>query len=154
MKTKLKITILSVLALIGLLQPLQVQACASEHDMLHHEMQHGFVLSDDDKFASHLVATGHHSRQTEIIGELVIEDSVENDTYQHRKSLNAPKQVYFLFQAQALDLPSLKVGQVLTGPIVESKIGHYESKNIIIKNAKFKVSKVLLNIQNPFFTEQ
>ncbi|RYZ80281.1 MAG: hypothetical protein EOP04_26180, partial [Proteobacteria bacterium] len=40
------------------------EAQASEHSMPH-EMQHGFVLAEDSKFASHLVATGHHSRQVE-----------------------------------------------------------------------------------------
>ena len=146
-------SILATLTIFSLLQASPASACDSHHEMPH-EMQHGFVLADDDKFASHLVATGHHSRQTEILGELVIEDAAENETYKIRKSLNNPKQVYFLFQAQKLDLPTLSVGQVLTGHIVESQIGKYESKNIIIRSAKFKVQKVLLNLENPFFASE
>ena len=144
-------SILATLTILSLLQASIASACESVHEMPHHEMQHGFVLADDDKFASHLVATGHHSRQTEILGELVIENAAENETYKVRKSLNNPKLVYFLFQAQKLDLPSLVEGQILTGHIVESQIGKYESKNIIIRAAKFKVHKVLLNLENPFF---
>ncbi len=34
-------------------------------------------FSEDDKFASHLVANGHHSRQVEIAGVLSIEDQNE-----------------------------------------------------------------------------
>ena len=117
-----------------------------------HEMQHGFVLATDDKFASHLVATGHHSRQAEITGQLTIDDQQEMATYQERKTLSAGGS-YFLFQAQSLDLPSLKDGQVLMGHIVESKIGDYEPKNIIVQKASYKIEKVLLNIPNPFFIE-
>lgn len=116
-----------------------------------HEMQHGFVLGADDTFASHLVAAGHHSRQTEITGELTIEDQQEMEIYQERKSQSASKS-YFLFQAQNLDLPSLSAGQVLTGHIVESRIGDYDPKNKIVKSATFHVQKVLINIPNPFFT--
>lgn len=116
-----------------------------------HEMQHGFVLSADDKFGSHLVATGHHSRQTEIIGELSIEDRAEMESYSKRKSMNTHGGSYFLFQAQTLDLPSLAEGQVLNGHIVESQVGKYEPKNIIVKKARFKVDRVLLNLENPFF---
>lgn len=115
-----------------------------------HEMQHGFILAADDKFASHLVATGHHSRQAEITGQLRIEDPQEKEIYQERKAQNAGGS-YFLFQAQDLDLPTLSDGQVLTGHIVESKIGGYEPKNKIVGSASFKVEKVLLNIPNPFF---
>jgi len=118
-----------------------------------HEMQHGFVLAANDTFASHLVANGHHSRQTEIIGQLSIEDQREMEIYQERRSLNASGGSYFLFQAQALDLPSLKAGQVLAGHIVESKTGKYEPKNVIVKKASYKVDKVLLNMENPFFGE-
>lgn len=123
-------------------------------DPVYHEMQHGFVLAADDKFASHLVATGHHSRQGEITGQLSINDQQEREIYEERKSLNGPGGSYFLFQAQSLDLPSLKSGQVLIGHIVESKVGNYEPKNIIVKRATFKVEKVLLNIENPFFGDQ
>lgn len=130
----------------------QSHAQHAGHSMPH-EMQHGFVLATDDKFASHLVATGHHSRQTEVTGQLTIDDQQEAEFYQERKSMNAGGS-YFLFQAQALDLPSLKAGQVLTGHIVESKVGNYEPKNIIVKKATYKVDKVLLNMENPFFGEQ
>ena len=68
-------------------------------------------------------------------------------------NFNTVANSYFLFQAQKLDLPSLAAEQVLTGHIVESKIGAYESKNIIVKTATFRVKKVLLNIPNPFLTE-
>ena len=115
-----------------------------------HEMQHGFVLAADDKFASHLVANGHHSRQAEITGELFIEDPQELEFYQERK-LQSAGGSYFLFQAQTLDLPTLSDGQVLTGHIVESKMGDYEPKNKIVRFATFRVHKVLLNIPNPFF---
>lgn len=119
-----------------------------------HEMQHGFVLSADDIFGSHLVATGHHSRQTEIMGQLAIADQPELEHYTKRKSMNTSGGSYFLFQAQTLDLPSLKEGQVLLGHIVESQAGKYESKNIIVKNATFKVDRIILNIINPFFHEE
>lgn len=115
-----------------------------------HEMQHGFVLAEDGKFASHLVATGHHSRQTEILGQLVIDDPRERSIYEDRRSASSGGS-YFLFQAQSLDLPSLKSGQILTGHIIESKLGNYEPKNVIVKSAFYKVEKVLLNIENPFF---
>lgn len=126
---------------------------ANTHSMPH-EMQHGFVMGADDKFASHLVASGHHSRQTEITGELIIENAAENEIYEQRKSLNSNGASYFLFQAQSLDLPSLKAGQILTGHIVESQVGKYEPKNTIVKKAIFKVDQVLLNIVNPFFGDE
>lgn len=124
----------------------------AQHHM-EHNMQHGFVLSADDKFASHLVATGHHSRQAEILSQLIIEDSQEEEIYTNRKLLNTDGNAYFLFQAQNLDLPSLKEGQILSGHIVESRAGKYEPKNIIVKSAKLIVDKVLLNMENPFFKE-
>ena len=76
---------------------------------VHHEMQHGFVLSADDQFASHLVANGHHSRQTDITGELYIEDQNELEIFRNRKQQSAGGS-YFLFQAQNLDLPTLSAG--------------------------------------------
>jgi hypothetical protein len=118
-----------------------------------HDMQHGFILAADDKFASHLVATGHHSRQTEITGELLIEDQQEIEIYRERK-LQSGGSTYFLFQAQTLDLPKLSSGQVLRGHIIESKIGDYEPGNKIVRFAKYRVQKVLLNISNPFFYEK
>ncbi len=138
-----------IIALFGLAS--QSNAQHANHPMSH-EMQHGFVLSADDHFASHLVANGHHSRQTEITGQLLIEDPQEMEIYQQRKSQNAGSS-YFLFQAQSLDLPTLSAGQVLRGHIVESKMGDYEPKNKIVSLATFEVKKVLLNIPNPFFTE-
>ena len=137
------LVLLSQLALV-----LQAQA---QH--IGHETQHGFILTADGGFASHLVANGHHSRQTEIMGELVINDPNELAIYEIRKAANVGK-AYFLFQAQSLDLPSLRAGQVLIGHIVESKVGKYEPKNIIVKNATYRVNRVLLNIENPFFGEQ
>lgn len=58
------------------------------------------------------------------------------------------------FQAPKLDLPTLSPGQVLTGHIVESKVGEYDPKNKIVRSAVFQVDKVLLNIPNPFFIEE
>ncbi len=118
-----------------------------------HEMQHGFVLSADDKFASHLVAAGHHSRQVEITGQLLIDDPKELEIYEVRK-LQSAGTSYFLLQAQKVDLPTLSPGQILIGHIVESKMGGYEPKNKIVRSATFQVDKVLLNIPNPFFTEE
>ncbi len=142
-----------ILALVISLVGLSSQSYAQHvgHSM-HHEMQHGFVLSADDTFASHLVATGHHSRQTEILGDLVIEDPQEIAFYRERKSLSAGNS-YFLFQAQSLDLPSLKEGQVLTGHIIESKVGNYDPKNVVIKKATYRVIKIFLNMENPFFKD-
>ena len=131
----------------------QANAEPTSHSMPH-EMQHGFVLSTDDKFGSHLVATGHHSRQAEIMGHLLIWDPAENENYTIRKSMNAHGGTYFLFQAQSLDLPSLKVGQVLTGHIVGSQVGKYEPENIIVKRATFTIDRIILNIENPFFGDQ
>lgn len=138
-----------LIALMGIVS--QSHAQHAGHRMPH-EMQHGFVLASDDNFASHLVANGHHSRQAEITGQLTVDDQQELATYQERKAISAGGS-YFLFQAQNLDLPSLKDGQVLTGHIVESKIGDYDPKNIIVKKATYTIQKVLLNIPNPFFLE-
>jgi hypothetical protein len=138
-----------MIAFIGL--GAQASAQHAGHSMPH-EMQHGFVLAADDTFASHLVANGHHSRQTEIIGQLLIEDQNESALYQERK-LKGDGSSYFLFQAQNLDLPTLSEGQVLNGHIIESKMGEYEPKNKIVSSATFQVQKILLNIPNPFFAE-
>lgn len=62
--------------------------------------------------------------------------------------------MYFLFQAQNLNLPTLESGQILTGHIVEAQVGKYEPKNVIVRQAKFKIEKILLNIENPFFGEE
>jgi hypothetical protein len=122
----------------------------NEHHSMYHEMQHGFVLSAEDTFASHLVAPGHHSRQTEITGQLFVEDVEARALYEKRKVLGTGSS-YFLFQAQSLDLPSLSSGQVLTGHIVESTVGEYQPKNKIVSLATYRVDRVLLNIPNPFF---
>ncbi len=129
----------------------QTSAQPKGHSMPH-QMQHGFVLAADDKFASHLVAPGHHSWQVEITGQLSIQDQQELKIYKLRK-LESAGRSYFLFQAQHLDLPTLTAGQILTGHIVESKLGGYEPKNKIVSVAAFKVQNVLLNIPNPFFIE-
>lgn len=139
-----------LIGVLGIVSPSNAQYVG--HSMPH-EMQHGFVLSADDKFASHLVATGHHSRQAEIVGQLLIDDQQEMEFYQERKSRSSGR-FYFLFQAQDLDLSTLSDGQILTGHIVESKVGDYEPKNKIVRSAIFKVEKVLLNIPNPFFIEE
>ena len=145
---------MKIIALLIGLNGMAAQSFAQHgNHSMPHEMQHGFVLAVDDKFASHLVATGHHSRQAEITGQLLIDDQQEMEFYQERKIQSAGRS-YFLFQAQNLDLPTLSDGQVLTGHIVESKIGDYEPKNKIVRSAIFKVQKVLLNIPNPFFVEE
>lgn len=145
---------MKIIALLVGLNGITVQSFAQHGSAsMPHEMQHGFVLAADDKFASHLVANGHHSRQAEITGQLLIDDSQEMEIYQERK-LQSAGSTYFLFQAQKLDLPNLSAGQVLTGHIVESKIGDYEPKNKIVRSATFQVQKVLLNIPNPFFAEE
>ncbi len=138
-----------VISLCGFVAPAGAQHKALS---MPHQMQHGFILAADDKFASHLVAPGHHSWQVEITGQLSILDPQELKIYVMRKSQSAGRS-YFLFQAQHLDLPTLSAGQVLTGHIVESKIGGYEPKNKIVSSATFKVQRVLLNIPNPFFAE-
>jgi hypothetical protein len=143
----------AIVLLIGFLGVVSQSSAQHAGHSMPHEMQHGFVLAADDKFASHLVATGHHSRQAEMTGQLLIEDQQEMKLYQQRK-LQSAGSSYFLFQAQSLDLPTLSDGQVLTGHIVESKMGDYEPKNKIVKSAFFKVEKVLLNIPNPFFIEE
>ena len=140
----------NIALLIGFLGVVSQSYAQHPGHSMPHEMQHGFVLAADDKFASHLVATGHHSRQAEFTGLLLIDDQQEMEFYQERK-LQSAGGSYFLFQAQNLDLPALSDGQVLTGHIVESKIGDYEPKNKIVRSATFKVERVLLNIPNPFF---
>ena len=141
-----------ILLLIALMNMAYNSQAQNAGNPMHHEMQHGFVLAEDDKFASHLVANGHHSRQVEITGVLSIEDQNELVYFRQRKSLSAGSS-YFLFQAQSLDLPSVKEGQVLSGHIVESKMGAYELKNIIVKKATYKIEKIFLNMINPFFIE-
>lgn len=152
----LKVITIKILAisvfLTGLFGPVG-QSLAQHVSHSSHQMQHGFVLTADDSFASHLVATGHHSRQTVITGQLFIEDEQELNFYEDRKMMNSSGYSYFLFQAQALNLPSLKAGQVLRGHIVESKIGSYNPGNVIVKKAIYRVEKILLNIANPFFKD-
>ncbi|HXH75353.1 MAG TPA: hypothetical protein VNJ08_10335 [Bacteriovoracaceae bacterium] len=121
---------------------------------ISHEMQHGFIISDDESFFSHLVATGHHSHQLDLSGSLTIQDVAEKEFYLERKKLNTmDKKSYFLFQAQKLNLPFIYDGQSLVGHIVESPIGNYTPQNIIVRDAKVKVEKVHINVSNPFFTE-
>lgn len=132
--------------LVTMAMSIQLQAIA-------HEMQHGLILSKDDTYASHLVATGPHSWQTEIMGQLIINDVEEMAFYQQRKRASEVNKSYFVFQAQQIDLPNIAEGMILSGHIIESKIGTYEPKNIVIPSATYKVKKVLLNILNPFFAE-
>ncbi len=138
-----------LLFLIGTFLTLSLSASAQEH-----VMQHGFIISDDDEYFSHLVATGHHSHQLSLLGKLTIKDMSEEALYLKRKKLNiTEKSSYFFFQAQELSLPHTRNGQVLRGHIVESPVGGYTPKNIIVKEATLKVDKVLLNVVNPFFLE-
>ncbi len=118
-----------------------------------HEMQHGFIISDDEVYFSHLVATGHHSHQISLSGRLTIADSLEREFYLEQKKKNTPKKSYFLFQAQELNLPATRAGQVLKGHIIESPLGDYTPKNVIVKEATIKVEKITINVPNPFFTE-
>ncbi|MGE4130825.1 MAG: hypothetical protein AB7F86_04265 [Bdellovibrionales bacterium] len=117
----------------------------------HHSMQHGFILAEDGSFASHLVANGHHSWQTEVVGQLSIDDPQEKQVYDQKRALSRDGHSYFHLQAQNVDLSQVKAGQILSGPIVESASGNYEPKNIIVRSATFRVDKVLLNLPNPFF---
>jgi hypothetical protein len=145
---------INVIAILTGFTAIVGQSCAQDGGELpHYAMQHGFVLSADDKFASHLVANGHHSRQVEITGQLLIEDEQEGLTYRERR-LQSNGSSYFLFQAQNLDLPTLSVGQALRGHIVESKTGFYEPQNKLVRSAVFQVRNILLNIPNPFFLEE
>lgn len=141
------------LTMILMIFGLMTHAYGQDHShSMPHEMQHGFVLSVNDTHGSHLVASGHHSRQVEIKGKLIIENSLDNVAYEMRK-VDSNGRSYFLFQAQHLDLPTLANGTMLEGHIVEAQLGKYEPKNIIVKKALFKVEKVLLNIPNPFFAD-
>lgn len=142
-----------IIVLVGLLIIATQSNSQETGHSVPHKMQHGFVLSVDDQYASHLVATGHHSRQVGLIGQLSIIDPQESDFY-HERKLHSLGQSYFLFQAQDLDLPTLSDGQTLAGHIVESRIGDYSPKNKVVKSAIFKIEKVLLNVLNPFFNEE
>ncbi len=137
---------LLLLAMIAMIQTYSTVGVA-------HEMQHGFILAPDDSFASHLVADGMHSRQTEVLGSLTIGDESENETYQQKKQLNTDGRYYYYMLAQKVDLENVKVGQVLTGPIVENEVGKFEPKRVLIKLGQFKVERILLNVENPFFKE-
>ena len=119
-----------------------------------HAMEHGFIISDDELYFSHLVATGHHSHQLSFSGKLQFQDSREREIYFEQKKKNKPKKSYFLFQAQRLDLPATREGQVLRGHIVESAIGDYQPKNVIVKDAEITVERVHINTINPFFVEE
>lgn len=138
---KANLKLLTVLTLLTL-GALQAKA--------HHPMQHGFILTDEDTRASHLVAVGPHSRQAEITGTLTIDDRKEKSNYEQRKA-NHQTDSYYVFQAQNIDLPALAEGQVLNGHIIESKKGDYNPDNIIVREAAYKVIKIHLNIENPFF---
>ncbi len=116
-----------------------------------HPMQHGFIIAVGDSFASHLVADGHHSRQVEIGGELVFSSGIEREAYRSMREAPNASEFYFLLQAQNLDLPSIRVGEVLGGPVIRMEIGKYQPKNPMVGHAKFRVTKVLLNVENPFF---
>jgi hypothetical protein len=124
------------------------------YEHIGHEMQHGFIIANDDSSFSHLVATGHHSHQLNFSGSLSIQDVAEKEFYLERKKLNTVDQKsYFLFQAKKLNLPLTFNGKVLVGHIVESPIGDYAPQNIIVRDAKIRVEKVQINVINPFFIE-
>ncbi len=128
---------------------------AAHGNTMPHKMQHGFILSQQDRFATHLVATGHHSWQANVSGKLDIANAEERTLYIEKRSENEKGSKYFfLLQAQDLDLPTLSKGQVLHGHIIMSKIGSYEPKNKIVSEATFTVDEVLLNLVNPFFIEE
>ena len=60
----------------------------------------------------------------------------------------------FILLAQQVDLQNLSAPQTLQGHIVKSEVGKYEPSNVVIKAAKFRVDRVLLNVANPFFKEE
>lgn len=133
---------------------LSMSVLANSDSHSKHEMQHGFILSEDDRYASHLVATGHHSWQATTRGTLVIPNPDEHLLYLEQKRINGlePKK-YFLFQAQHLDLSSIKVGQILEGHIIESDLGQYQPLKVIVKRAQFQIEEIPINIPNQFFAE-
>ena len=110
--------------MIKVLNLVMVLACFQAADAVAQGMQHGFILAEDDSLASHLVASGHHSRQVNVTGQLSIPDADGRRRYVVRRA--SANGTYFLFQAQNLDLPDIAVGQVLRGHIVESEIGTYD----------------------------
>lgn len=118
-----------------------------------HEMQHGFIISNNEEYFSHLVATGHHSHQLSFVGKLSIPSASELKTYLERKRQNSPRKSYFLFQAQHLNLPATTNGQILKGHIIESGLGDYTPGNVIVKEAEIMVERITINVPNPFFTE-
>lgn len=118
-----------------------------------HEMQHGFIISEDEAYFSHLVATGHHSHQLSLSGKLKIHDPSEREVFTEKQKENVSKKSYFLFQAQKLNLPHTHQGQVLHGHIIESPVGDYWPKNVVVKDAEIEVKKVHINTINPFFLE-
>lgn len=117
MKKTLFIKIQIIVFLIGLIGIAVQSLAVNKMNSLADDMQHGFILGTDDRFASHLVGTGPHSRQVEIVDQLLIDDLQEMNNYQERKLKSASKS-YFLFQAQNLNLPTLSDGDVLIGHIV------------------------------------
>ncbi|HEY8278918.1 MAG TPA: hypothetical protein VIH99_04800 [Bdellovibrionota bacterium] len=120
-----------------------------------HPMRHGFILHRDGKAASHLVADGHHSRQTEVQGRLLFDSTNDELNYLvQRQRDDKNKESYFVMLAQGVDLPAVKAGDILEGPIAEMHLGAFEPKNELIKHAKFEVQEVILNVENPFFKEE
>lgn len=90
----------------------------------------------------------------DVSGELIIPKEAEREIYLKQKELNVPmKKTFFLFQAQKLNLPETKSGQVLKGHIIESAIGDYDPKNVIVREAQIIIKKVHINLINPFFVE-
>lgn len=128
-----------LIILCALLWSFQVQA--------NHKIQHGFVLSEDGNYATHLVATGHHSWQMTLAEELSVPPSQK-----HRLATKlAAKGQYLLLQAQDLDLNNVEAGTVLTGHIVQADYGDYLPQNKQFPVATFTVTKVIVNLPNPFF---
>jgi hypothetical protein len=118
------------------------------------EMQHGFVLSDNGKYSTHLVAEGHHSYQVSVTGQLEIADKGEAVQYRKVRQENqvSPKS-YFVLMAQKVDITTVKPGQKLIGHIIESPLGDYTPGNILVKSATFTVKEILMSVPNPFFAE-
>ncbi len=50
-------------------------------------MEHRFIISQNDAFLSHLVATSHHSHQLDFSGNLITQDVVEKEFFSKCKNL-------------------------------------------------------------------
>ena len=116
---------------------------------LSETMDHGFIFGKEDFFISHLVARGHHSHQVSVTGRLIIESDEELYKFHYERSFS--ENSYFVFQAESIELTSLRRDQILRGYIFQSQIGKYEPNNVIVTNATFEIENVDLSVVNPFF---